>query len=124
MLLVIVLCWLATKVNPSSEKALIGVVTPIPDGLDWLVTTIGWVGSFGLVAVVIILALISRRTAVIRDAVLSGAGAWLTCVVLDGACSGSTAGDRPAAPPTATTCRFRWPGWRPPWRWPPRPCRT
>ena len=81
-LLVILLCWLATKVNPSSEKALIGVVTPVPNGLDWLVTTVGWVGSLGLVAVVITLALISRRTAVIRDTVLSGAGAWLTCVVL------------------------------------------
>jgi len=29
-LLVVVICWLATRVNPSSEKALISAVTPVP----------------------------------------------------------------------------------------------
>ena len=81
-LVIIVVCWLATKLNPSSEKALIDVVTPVPNGLSWLVTSIGWIASLGLVVVVIMLALVSRRTAVIRDTVVSGAGAWIACVVL------------------------------------------
>ena len=97
-LLVILLCWLATRVNPSSEKALVNVVTPVPDGLSWLVTSVGWIGSFGLVAVIVVLALVSRRTAVIRDAVLSGAGAWLLCVVL-GAVFGVDGGRPPAGAP-------------------------
>ena len=81
-LLVVLLCWLATQVNPSSEKALVNAVTPVPNGLSWLVTSVGWIGSLGLIAVAIALALISKRTAVIRDIVLSGAGAWMACVLL------------------------------------------
>jgi len=81
-LVVVLVCWLATRVNPSSEKSLINVVTPVPDGLKWLVTSVAWVGSIGLVVVVIVLALVSRRTEVIRDTLLAGAGAWLVCVAL------------------------------------------
>ena len=97
-LLVIVLCLVASKVNPSSEKAVVHAVTPLPNGVTWLVTAIGWIGSLGLVAVVITLALVSRRMAVIRDTVLSGAGAWLTCVLL-GAVFGTTGGRPPAGAP-------------------------
>ena len=79
-LVVGVLCWLATRVNPSSEKSLIGVVTPVPEGIKWLVTSLAWIGSLGLLVTVVVLALVSRRTAVIRDTVLAGAGAWLLCV--------------------------------------------
>ena len=79
---VILLCWLAMKVNPSSERALIQAVRPVPNGLSWLVTSVGWVGSLGLVAVVIVLGLISRRTVLMRDAVAAGASAWLASTVL------------------------------------------
>jgi len=97
-LIVILVCWLATRVNPSSEKALVNVVTPVPDGLNWLVTSIGWIGSFGLVAAIVVLALVSRRTAVIRDAVIAGAGAWLLCVVLS-AVFGADGGRPPGGAP-------------------------
>ena len=56
----VLICWLATKVNPSSEKALINIVAPPPDGIRWLVTSVAWVGSVGLVVVVVVLALVSR----------------------------------------------------------------
>ncbi len=97
-LVVVVLCWLATRVNPSSEKALIDVVTPAPDGIKWLVTSLAWVGSFGLVAVVVVLALVSRRIEVIRDTILAGAGAWLVCVGL-GLALGPDGGRSPAQAP-------------------------
>ena len=94
-LLVVLICWLATKVNPSSEKALISIVAPPPDGIKWLVTSVAWVGSVGLVVAVVVLALVSRRTEVIRDTVLAGAAAWLVCVGL-GLVLG-TDGGRPVA---------------------------
>ena len=101
-LLVILLCWFATKVNPSSEKALIGVVTPAPDGLDWLVHD-GQVGRVvRLVAVVIILALVSRRMAVIRDAAAVRRRRVAHLYRAHGSCSEWTAGDRPAARPTGS----------------------
>ena len=65
-------CWLATRLNPSSEKALIAAVTPPPDGIKWLVTQPGWIGSLGLLVVVVVLALVSRRVQVIRDSRAGG----------------------------------------------------
>ena len=81
-MVVILLCWLATRVNPSSERALIQVLTPPPDGVRWLVTSIWWIGSFGLIVAVAVLALVSHRWSVIRDCFISGAGAWVLCVLL------------------------------------------
>ncbi len=97
-LLVVLICWLATKVNPSSEKALINIVAPPPDGIRWLVTSVAWVGSVGLVVVVVVLALVSRRIEVIRDTVLAGAVAWLVCTGL-GLLLGSDGGRPPGSAP-------------------------
>jgi uncharacterized membrane protein YbhN (UPF0104 family) len=80
--LVVVICAFAIRVNPSSEKAVVNALTPVPNGMIWLVTTAGWLSSLGLVTVVAVLALVSRRLAVIRDTVLSGAGAWLVGILL------------------------------------------
>ena len=96
--LVVLLCWLATQVNPSSEKALVNVVTPVPNGLSWLVTSVAWIGSLGLVVVAITLAVISRRMAVLRDIALSGAGAWVVCVLL-GVLVGPDGGRPPGGAP-------------------------
>src|SRR5664280_2199426 len=82
-LLVIVVCWLATRLNPSSERSLINVLTPPPDGVRWVVTSVWWIASFGLIALVAGLALVSRRWTVIRDCMISGAGAWLVCILLE-----------------------------------------
>jgi uncharacterized membrane protein YbhN (UPF0104 family) len=81
-LLVAMICAVAIRVNPSSEKAVVNALTPVPNGAAWLVTTAGWVSSLGLVSAVVVLALVSRRAAVIRDTLLSGAGAWLAGVLL------------------------------------------
>ena len=81
-LLVVLVCWLATKVNSSSERSIAHALAPPPNGVRWLVTSVWWLGSFGLIAIVVILALVSRRWSVIRDCLLSGAGAWLICVLL------------------------------------------
>ncbi|MGA2838313.1 MAG: lysylphosphatidylglycerol synthase transmembrane domain-containing protein [Acidimicrobiales bacterium] len=78
----ITLCWLATRVNSSSEHTIVRALTPAPDGIKWLVTSVWWVASLGLIAVVAVLALVSRRWSVIRDCMLSGGGAWMTCVLI------------------------------------------
>ena len=41
-LLVVVICWLATRVNPSSEKALISAVSPVPAARATHVGAAGW----------------------------------------------------------------------------------
>ena len=94
-LLVIVLCWLATRINSSGERAIIRAVTPAPDGIRWLVTSIWWGGSIGLIVAIVLLALISRQWSVVRDCLLAGVGAWLVCVGI-GALLGATGG-RPSS---------------------------
>jgi len=94
-LLLILICWLATRVNSSGERTIVHALTPPPDGIRWLVDSVWWIGSFGLIAVVVILALVSRRWSVIRDCLLSGFGAWLICVVL-GYLLGSDGGRPPS----------------------------
>jgi glycosyltransferase 2 family protein len=104
-LLVIVLCWLATRVNPSSERAVVRALTPPPDGVRWLVTSVWWIGSFGLIAAVVVLALVSKRRSVVRDCLLSGVGAWLVCVVL-GQLLGTSGGRPPQGIPAGFNATF------------------
>jgi len=85
------------------------------------VTSVAWVGSVGLVVVVVALALISRRTEVIRDTVLAGAGAWLVCVGL-GVLLGPDGGRPTATAPHGFDLAFPVARVAAAWRWPPRPC--
>ena len=104
-LLVILACWLATRVNSSSERAIIHAITPPPDGIKWLVTSVWWVGSIGLIVVVVILALVSRRWSVLRDCLVSGLGAWLLCVIL-GQLLGADGGRPPQGAPVGFSAAF------------------
>ena len=104
-LLVIVLCWLATKVNSSSERSVIHALTPPPDGIRWLVTSVWWIGSIGLTVIVIVLALVARRWSVIRDCLLSGLGAGLSCALLALAL-GANGGRPPHGTPTGFSANF------------------
>lgn len=104
-LLVIVLCWLATRVNPSSERAVIRALTPPPDGVRWLVTSVWWIGSVGLIVAVVVLALVAKRRSVVRDCLLSGVGAWLVCVVL-GQLLGTSGGRPPQGIPAGFDATF------------------
>jgi len=94
--LVVILCWLATRVNSSSEHTIASVLSSAPNGIRWLVTTIWWVGSVGLIVVVGVLALLAKRWSVIRDIGLAGLGAWLLCII-SGVVFGSTAGRPPSS---------------------------
>jgi uncharacterized membrane protein YbhN (UPF0104 family) len=104
-LLVVLLCWLAVRVNSSSERSIVHALTPAPNGIRWLVTSVWWIGSFGLIATVVVLALVSRRWSVVRDCLVSGAGAWLICVLL-GLLLGSSGGRPPAGAPIGFSAVF------------------
>jgi len=104
-LLVVVLCWLATRVNPSSERAVIRALTPPPDGVRWLVTSVWWIGSVGLIVTVVVLALVAKRRSVVRDCLISGVGAWLICVVL-GQLLGTSGGRPPQGIPAGFDATF------------------
>src|SRR5664280_2288431 len=73
--LVVILCWVVTQVNSSTEHSIASVLSSAPNGIRWLVTTIWWVGSVGLIVVVAVLALLAKRWSVIRDVRPAGCGA-------------------------------------------------
>lgn len=88
------LCWLFTHANSNAEHQIATTLGQPPQGIKWLVTTIWWVASFGVIALIAILALVNRRWSAIRDIGLSGATAWVLCVV-SSVVLGSTGGRPP-----------------------------
>src|SRR5215472_13878165 len=56
------------------DRAITRVINPPPSSISWLVTVVYDIGSFGVTAVLILLALLARRWVVARDIGLSVAG--------------------------------------------------
>lgn len=102
--LAVLLCWVVTKANSSTEQTVASTMASAPEGIRWVVSAVWWIGSVGLIAVAGVLALSSRRWAVARDIGLSGLGAWLACLLL-GTVLGS-AGGRPPTGPTQLDATF------------------
>ncbi len=94
--LVVLLCWLFTRANSNAEHSIASVLSSPPNGLRWLVTAVWWAGPVGLIVAISVLALLSGRRSVIRDAGLSGLGAWLLCIV-SSAVFGGTGGRPPSS---------------------------
>ncbi len=77
----VVVCWLAVMASSHAEHSIAKALSPSPNGVSWLVTTVWWAGTAGVIAVVAIIALSSLRWQVIRD-VLCAAAAALAVVLL------------------------------------------
>ncbi len=94
--LVVLACWLVALANSNTEHSVASALSPPPDGVRWLVSSVWWIASLGLIGVVGVLALISRRRTLIRDCLISGLGAWAICVIA-GALFGTDGGRPPDA---------------------------
>src|ERR1700741_149983 len=88
-------CLLIIRYDSRVDRAITQVIHPPPWSITWLVTVVYQAGSFGVVAVLVVLALVARRWEVARDSGLSAAGAAAACgilVVLLGSRGGRPAG--------------------------------
>ena len=65
---------LVVQSNSRPEEVVAGVLSPPPDGVRWLVDVFWIGGSFGTVAVLLLLAALRRRWDVLRDLALAAAG--------------------------------------------------
>ncbi len=79
--LVVLACWLVALANSNTEHSIASTLSPAPDGLRWLVSSVWVIASLGLIGLVGVLALLSRRWTLIRDCLISGLGAWVLCVI-------------------------------------------
>ncbi|HVX23491.1 MAG TPA: lysylphosphatidylglycerol synthase transmembrane domain-containing protein [Acidimicrobiales bacterium] len=92
--LTVLCCWLVSGTPSTPQVAFLHFLTPPPDGVRWLVSTVWWLGSVGVIVALGVLALLSRRRNVARDILLSGLVAWLVSVLLELAV-GATGGHTP-----------------------------
>ncbi len=80
--LALVCCLLVIRYDSRADRAIIQVIHPPPRSIAWLVTVVYQAGSFGVVIVVVALALIARRWVVARDVGVSAAGTAAVCGLL------------------------------------------
>ena len=73
--LALVCCLLIIHYDSRIDRAIVAVIHPPPWSITWLVTVVYQAGSFGVVIVLVGLALLARRWEIARDIGLSAAGA-------------------------------------------------
>jgi len=81
-ILALACCLLIIRYDSRIDRAVAQVIHPPPWSITWLVTVVYQAGSFGVVAVVVIAALVARRWEVARDIGLSAAGTAAACGIL------------------------------------------
>src|SRR6516164_8218468 len=64
------------RANSDAEIAIVHALNPPPAALSWLVTTLFWLGSVGVVAGLAALALLVPRLAAVRPIAVAGLATW------------------------------------------------
>ncbi len=84
------------QANSAVELNLVRFLNPPPAAISWLVTSVFWLGSVGVIAVLVILGLLVPRLTAVRWTALAGVLTWGVCLLL-GAVLGPAAGRPPVA---------------------------
>jgi hypothetical protein len=82
------------RANSAAELSIVHALNPPPDAVRWLVTLVFWLGSAGVIALLVIVGLLVPRLTAVRRAAVAALATWGVCVLL-GVLLGSAAG-RPA----------------------------
>ena len=80
--LALVCCLLVIRYNSRIDQAIVQVIHPPPRSITWLVTVVYEAGSFGVVIVLVVLALVARRWVIARDIGLCAAGTAVVSGIL------------------------------------------
>ena len=84
------------RANSAVELSIVHALTPPPTAIRWLVTSVFWLGSAGVVVLLVIVGLLVPRLAAVRWTALAGLLTWGVCALLQ-VFLGPTAGRPPAA---------------------------
>ncbi len=85
---------LAIRAGSHPEHEIANALNSPPEGVAWLVSSVWYVGSLGVIVGVSLLALVSRRRQLAKDAALAGLGTWALCII-SGLVLGSSGGRPP-----------------------------
>jgi uncharacterized protein (TIRG00374 family) len=82
------------RANSAAELAIVRALHPPPAAISWLVTSVFWLGSAGVIALLVIIGLLVPRLTAIRWTAVAGLLTWGVCALL-GVVLGSAAGRPP-----------------------------
>jgi len=83
------------QANSAAELSIVRAVYPPPAAISWLVTSVFWLGSAGVIVLLAIVGLLVPRLTAVRWAAVAGVLTWGVCALL-GVVLGSAAGRPPA----------------------------
>jgi len=82
------------RANSAVELSIVRALNPPPTAISWLVTSLFWLGSAGVVVLLAIVGLLIPRLTAVRHIATAGVLTWVVCLLL-GALLGSAAGRPP-----------------------------
>ena len=82
------------RANSAVELSIVRALHPPPAAISWLVTSLFWLGSAGVVVLLAIVGLLVPRLIAVRHIAAAGVLGWVVCLLL-GALLGSAAGRPP-----------------------------
>jgi hypothetical protein len=83
------------RANSAAELSIVRAVHPPPAAISWLVTTVFWLGSAGVIVLLVVVGLLVPRLTAVRWPAVAGVLSWGVCALL-GVILGSSAGRPPA----------------------------
>jgi uncharacterized protein (TIRG00374 family) len=70
------------QANSAAELKLAHFLNPPPEAISWLVTTVFWLGSVGVIALLAILGLLVPRLIAVRWTAVAAVVTWVVCLLL------------------------------------------
>ena len=82
------------RANSAAELAIVRALNPPPAAISWLVTTVFWLGSAGVVVLLALIGPLVPRLTAVRHTAVAATATWVVCILL-GALLGPAAGRPP-----------------------------
>ena len=70
------------RANSAVELSIVHALTPPPTAIRWLITSVFWLGSAGVIVLLVIVGLLVPRLAAVRWTALAGLLTWGACALL------------------------------------------
>ena len=93
------------RANSAVELRIVHALTPPPTAIKWLITSVFWLGSAGVIVLLIIVGLLIPRLAAVRWTALAGLLTWGVCALLQ-VFLGAAAGRPPTAALTGVSTSY------------------
>ncbi len=70
------------RANSAAELSIVHALTPPPTAIKWLITSVFWLGSAGVIVLLVIVGLLVPRLAAVRWTALAALLTWAVCALL------------------------------------------